>query len=301
MADPAALRETALERTFGVYVRRWVLWLALLVPVAATAGLVFLAVRAALTAAGAGEATEAARRAVAVMPGLAAVIWLIGGGVGAQVLALRTLAAGREPDVHATLLTVLPRLPRLLAVTAVVVVLVAAAGLAGAGAAAALAWVPRAALPALGASEATAKSLSLLVLLPLLVAGALPALWIFGRHVLAIPLAALRDEPPFASIAAGRRISRGHAGTVLGLFIVTALAGNVAVLLSRAAGSLVTLLVARDYYRPIFGAGPLDSSAGAWVQLGTTAAASLVMLPLLLLPCAILAVELERSADADAD
>lgn len=301
MADPASLREIALERTFALYLQRWLLWLALLVPVAVTAGLVFLAVRAVLAAAGAGGTPDPVSRAAAVMPGLAAAIWLIGGGIGAQVVALRTLTAGREPDVHASLLTVLPRLPRLLAVTAVVVVLVTAAGLAGAGTAAALAWVPRAALPALGASDATAKSISLLVLLPLLVAGSLPALWVFARHVLAIPLAALRDEPPFASLAAARRISRGRAGAVLGLFLVTTLAGNVVVLLSRAAGSLVTLLFAREHFRPIFGAGPLESSAGAWVQLGTTAAASLVMLPLLLLPCAVLADELERSADSTAD
>ena len=74
-------------------------------------------------------------------------------------------------------------------------------------------------------------------------------------------------------------------------------------LLSRAAGSLVTLLFWREQFRPIFGAGPLDAAAtgaGAWIQLGATIFAHVMTVPLVLLPLAVLAVELtrdERHAD----
>jgi hypothetical protein len=77
----------------------------------------------------------------------------------------------------------------------------------------------------------------------------------------------------------------------------------VLVLLSRAAGSLVTLLFWREQFRPIFGAGPLDvasTGAGAWIQLGATIFANVLTVPLVLLPLAVLAVELtrdERHAD----
>ena len=74
-------------------------------------------------------------------------------------------------------------------------------------------------------------------------------------------------------------------------------------LLSRTAGSLVTLLFWREQFRPLFGAGPLDAAAtgaGAWIQLGATIFANVLTAPLLLLPLSVLAVELtreERHAD----
>jgi hypothetical protein len=84
---------------------------------------------------------------------------------------------------------------------------------------------------------------------------------------------------------------------VLGLLIVTVLANSILVILSRAAGSLVTLLFWREQFRPIFGEGPLDATAtaaGGWVQLGATLFASVLTVPLVLLPLAVFAVELTR-------
>ena len=85
---------------------------------------------------------------------------------------------------------------------------------------------------------------------------------------------------------------------MLGLLLVTVVASNVFVLLCRAAGSLATLLLAPDHFRPIFGEGPLGSGAGAGVQLGATLAATFVTLPLMLLPLAVLSEWMRGRGDA---
>jgi hypothetical protein len=186
-------------------------------------------------------------------------------------------------------------------VTTLVALIVSVLGLAGLGVAAGLAWLPQWLLPALGASAATAKAISLLVLLPLLVLGSAPAIWAFGRHVLAIPLAAILERPAIAILARGREMARGHTGSILGLFLVASLAGTVAVLLFRLAGSLATLMLAPDYFRPIFGSGPLESDAGLGVQIAMTAAATFLTLPLQLLPFAVFCLELGQPAPAVQD
>jgi hypothetical protein len=177
------------------------------------------------------------------------------------------------------------------------------AGLVGLAVAAGFIYLPQLALPAFGVSAGTARTLSLLITLPMLVAGTAPALWALARYALALPLSAIVDASPFAVLSLSRRLSRGHGVSIVGLMVVTLLANTVLVLLSRAAGSLVTLLFWREQFRPIFGAGPLDvasTGAGAWIQLGATIFANVLTVPLVLLPLAVLAVELtrdERHAD----
>ena len=132
-------------------------------------------------------------------------------------------------------------------------------------------YLPQLVLPTLGVSTGTARTLSLLITLPMLVAGMVPALWALARYALALPLSAIAEASPFAVLSLSRRLSRGHGVSVVGLLVVTLLANAVLVLLSRAAGSLVTLLFWREQFRPIFGAGPLDAAAtgaGAWIRLG---------------------------------
>jgi hypothetical protein len=302
MAPPRALREVALERTFTLYLGHFALWLALALPVVATGAVVYLAARyAALGTVGPGAYPETIRSATAIA-WAAAIVWGLAGVAGGQVGALRAWERGRTPSVNALLLAVLARAPQLLATASLLVVIVTGVGLAGIGIATAIIWAPRLILPAVGLAEGTARSLSLLIALPMLVAGVLPALWALGRLIVALPLSAASDVSPFSALAIARRVSRGHAVTIVGLIVVTLLANSVVVLLSRAAGSLVTLLFWRDQFRPIFGTGPLEASAtgiGAAIQLGTTAIASVVTLPLILLPIAVFALELtkdERSA-----
>ncbi len=121
-------------------------------------------------------------------------------------------------------------------------------------------------------------------------------MWWFGRHVLALPLAAVAPLSVGTSLRAARRLSRGHLGTILGLFVVTALASNVAVLLARAAGSLVTLIIVPERFRPIFGTGPWKGAAGPEVQLVTTIVASLLTLPLVTLTFSVVAFALVSEA-----
>ena len=181
--------------------------------------------------------------------------------------------------------------------------MIGAAGLAGLAVAAGLIYLPQLVLPALGVSAGTARTLSLLITLPMLVAGLAPAVWALARYALALPLSAIAETSPFAILSLSRRLSRGHGVSIVGLLLVTLLANSVLVLLSRAAGSLVTLLFWREQFRPIFGAGPLDAAstgAGAWIQLGATIFANVLTVPLVVLPLAVLAVELtrdERHAD----
>jgi hypothetical protein len=302
MPSSRTLREIALERTFSLYLGHFAMWLALTLPVVATGALVFLSARAAAFGTiGPGAYPETVRTAVAIA-WTAAVVWGLAGVAGGQVGALRAWERGRTPSVNGLLLAVLVRAPQLLATATLLVVIVVGVGLAGLGIATAILWAPRLVLPALGVAEGTARSLSLLIALPLLVAGVLPALWALGRFVLALPLSAASDVSPLSALAIARRVSRGHVVTIVGLVVVTLLANSVVVLLSRAAGSLVTLLFWRDQFRPIFGTGPLEASAtgvGGLIQLGTTAVASFVTLPLILLPITVFALELtkeERSA-----
>ncbi len=266
-------RERALERTFMLYRRHFGLWLSLLAPVAMSAAFIWVALQRALAGASAGH-PDAVGRAVAAIPHVAAGVWLVAGGCGGQAIALVRIERG--DDVHAW--SILPPLARrslhLLAVATLMFVGVTALGLLGIGLAGALAHIPLIALPAAGASATTAKSVSLLVLLPMLVAGVVPALWWFGRHVVALPLVAVVAMPARAALTHARRVSRGHVGTILGLFIVTALASNVVVLLARAVGSLATLLIAPERFRPIFGTGPWEGAAGPEVQLAATLVAT---------------------------
>jgi hypothetical protein len=208
-----------------------------------------------------------------------------------------------HPGVNMVLLAVLRRAPRLLATASLLVVVVGLAGLVGLAMAAGLIYLPQLVLPPMGVSPGTARTLSLLITLPMLVAGTAPVLWAVARFGLSLPLSAIVETSPFAILALSRRLSLGHGVTVVGLLIVTLLANAILVLLCRAAGSLVTLLFWREQFRPIFGAGPLDAAAtgaGAWIQLGATIFANVVTVPLVLLPLAVLAVELtrdERHAD----
>jgi len=289
------VRERALERTFSLYRRQFWLWLSLLAPVALSAGLVWVLLERALAGVGAGQ-PDAVTRAIAAIPKVAAGVWLFAGACGGQALALVALERGEAVYAWSVLPALVSRAVPLLAIATLVFLGVASLGLLGLGLAGAIAHVPLILLPAAGASPNTAKSISLLVLLPLLVAGVLPALWWFGRHVLALPLGAVVAMSVGASLRYARQLSRGNLGTILGLFIVTTLASNVAVLLARAAGSLLTLLVAPDRFRPIFGTGPWAGAAGPEVQLLTTLAATLLTLPLITLAFSVTAFALVSAA-----
>lgn len=297
MAAQRSLREVALERTFSLYLQHVVLWLALLLPVVATGWLIFLAMRSAIVGSlGPGADPEIVRASMSAA-WAAVTVWGLAGVSGGQVCVLLVLDRRAHPHVNHVLLAVLRRAPRLLATASLLILVVLGAGLVGLAMAAGLIWLPRIALPPLGVSEGTARTLSLLITLPLLVAGALPILWTFGRYALALPLAVIAEKSPFTIMAMAARVSVGHRLSIVGLTIVTLLANSVAVLLSRMAGSLVTLLFWREQFRPIFGEGPLDAagtSAGAWIQLGATLFASALTVPLVLLPLAVFAVELTR-------
>jgi len=296
------LREVALERTFSLYFKHLVLWLALELPVLATGALIYLAVRAAaIGSLGPGADPETVRQLLPIAAS-AALVWVLAGLTGGQICALLAIDAHATPAVNSVLIAVLRRAPRLLATASVVVVFVSVAGLLGMGLAALLIWLPQLVLPALGVAPGTARTLSLLVMLPLLVAGSLPALWVLARHALALPLAAVAETSPFSIVALANRLSRGHAGSIIGLLIVTDLANTVVVLLCRAAAALGTLVLWPSQFRPIFGAGPLEAAtthAGAAILLGATGLATVVTLPLVLLPLSVFAVELTRRASAD--
>lgn len=303
MASQRSLREVALERTFSLYFTHFALWLALLLPVIATGWVIFLAVRSAVIGTlGPGVLPETVKAAMAA-PWTAVVVWALAGVGGGQICALLVLDRRAHPGVNMVLLAVLRRAPRLLATASLLVVVIGLAGLVGLTVAAGLIYLPQLVLPALGVTTGTARTLSLLITLPMLVAGCAPAIWALGRYALALPLSAIAEKSPFAILALSRRLSRGHAVSIVGLMLVTLLANSVLVLLSRAAGSLVTLLFWREQFRPIFGAGPLDAAAtgaGAWIQLGATIFANVLTAPLVLLPLAVIAVELtrdERHAD----
>jgi hypothetical protein len=303
MAAQRSLREVALERTFSLYVTHFALWLALLLPVVATGAVIFLAVRSAILGTlGPGISAETIKASMAA-PWTAAAVWALAGIGGGQICALLVLDRRAHPGVNMVLLAVLRRAPRLLATASLLVVVVGVAGLVGLTLAVGLIYLPQLVLPALGVSAGTARTLSLLISLPMLVVGLAPALWVLARYALSLPLSAIADTSPFAILSLSRRLSRGHGVSVVGLLVVTLLANSVVVLLSRAAGSLVTLLFWREQFRPIFGAGPLDAAstgAGAWIQLGATIFANALTAPLILLPLAVIAVELtrdERHAD----
>jgi len=303
MAAHRSLREIALERTFSLYFAHFALWLALLLPVIATGAVLFLTVRTAILGTlGPGVAAETIKAAMAA-PWTAVLVWCLAGIGGGQICALLVLDRRAHPGVNMVLLAVLRRAPRLLATASLFVVVIGTAGLVGLTAAAGLIYLPQLVLPAFGVSTGTARTLSLLITLPMLVAGTVPALWALSRYALALPMSAIADISPFAILGLSRRLSHGHGVSVVGLLVVTLLANSVLVLLSRAAGSLVTLLFWREQFRPIFGAGPLDAAstgAGAWIQLGATLFASVLTAPLILLPLAVIAVELtrdERHAD----
>ncbi len=303
MASQRSLREVALERTFSLYVTHFALWLALLLPVIATGSVIFLAVRSAIIGSlGPDAAAEMVQGAMAAA-WTAVLVWGLAGVGGGQICALLVLDRRASPGVNMVLFAVLRRAPRLLATASLLVVVIGAVGLLGLTVAAGVIYLPQLVLPTLGVSTGTARTLSLLITLPMLVAGMVPALWALARYALALPLSAIAEASPFAVLSLSRRLSRGHGVSVVGLLVVTLLANAVLVLLSRAAGSLVTLLFWREQFRPIFGAGPLDAAAtgaGAWIQLGATIFANVLTLPLVLLPLAVLAVELtreERHAD----
>ena len=241
-------------------------------------------------------------RAVLPMAWSAALVWALAGITGGQICALLVLDNGGSPAVNSVLLAVVRRSPRLLATASLFVVLVGGAGLLGIGLATGIIWAPRLWLPALGVSANTARSLSLLIALPLLVAGILPALWVLGRHVVALPLAAVAETSPFAIVGLARRLSKGHVGSILGLLVIADLAITAVVLLCRAAAALFTLVAWPSQFRPIFGTGPLDAATthpGAMILLGATAVAGVAMLPLLFLPVSVFAVELTRQRPVD--
>jgi hypothetical protein len=291
----ASLRERALERTFSLYTRHLGLWLSLVAPIGLSAGVVWLLVQRALSSVAIGQ-SESLTRALAAMPSVAAGVWLVAGVCGGQALALAAFERGEHVRARAVLPALLACSARLLAVGLVLLVSTSTLVLLGLGLAGALAHVPLLLLPAAGASATTAKSLALLVLVPSLVASIVPAMWWFGRHVLALPLAAVAPLSAGAALREARRLSRGRLGTILGLFVVTALASNVAVLLARAAGSLVTLIVVPERFRPIFGTGPWKGAAGPEVQLVTTILASLLTLPLVTLTFSVAAFALVSEA-----
>jgi hypothetical protein len=289
---PASAREALLEQTFTLYWRRLGWWLKLVAPLAISAAAVYWLVdRAAQTVLPAHTPPWTARAAV-IAPRFAAAAWLLAGVSAGQALALRAARdAGQAwPSLGSVLGALAPRFPRALATTMLVLVSAAAIGVLSIGAAAALAAAPMTLLPRWGVSDGSARSLSLLVLLPLLVAGVAPVLWFLSRSLPAIAVGAIASLSPVAALRASRAATRRRVWAVLGLVIVTQCASNVVVLLSRMAGSLGTLLVAPDLFRPIFGEGPLRSADGAVVQLAATLAATAVMLPLMLLPFAVVAV-----------
>jgi hypothetical protein len=303
MAAHRSLREIGLERTFSLYFTHFALWLALLLPVVATGAVIFLAVRSAIIGTlGPGVSADTIKASMAA-PWTAALVWALAGIGGGQICALLVLDRRAHPGVNMVLLAVLRRAPRLLATASLLVVVIGVAGLVGLTVAAGLIYLPQLVLPAFGVSSGTARTLSLLITLPMLVAGLAPALWALARYALSLPLSAIADASPFAILSLSRRLSRGHGVSIVGLLVVTLLGNSVLVLLSRAAGSLVTLLFWREQFRPIFGAGPLDAAstgAGAWIQLGATIFANVLTVPLVLLPLAVLAVELTRD-DRHAD
>ena len=303
MASPRSLREVALERTFSLYVTHFALWLALLLPVIATGSVIFLAVRSAITGTlGPDAAAEIVQGSLAAA-WTAVLVWALAGVGGGQICALLVLDRRASPGVNMVLFAVLRRAPRLLATASVLVVVIGVIGLAGLTVAVGVIYLPQLVLPAVGVSTGTARTLSLLITLPMLVAGLAPAVWAVARYALALPLSAIAEASPFAVLSLSRRLSRGHGVSIVGLLVVTLLANAIVVLLSRTAGSLVTLLFWREQFRPLFGAGPLDAAAtgaGAWIQLGATIFANVLTAPLLLLPLSVLAVELtreERHAD----
>ena len=302
MTAQRSLREVALERTFSLYFKHLLLWLALELPVVATGALIFLAVRTAIVGSLGPGADPQLVRSVMPLAVSAALVWGLAGLTGGQICALLAIDARATPGVNGVLLAALRRAPRLLATASLLVVLVGAAGLIGLGLAALLIWLPQAVLPSMGVAPGTAKTLSLLVMLPLLVAGTLPALWVLGRHAVALPLAAIAETSPFAVVGLANRLSRGHTGSILGLLIVTDLANSVVVLLCRAAAALAMLVFWPSQFRPIFGTGPLDAATtdvGAAILLGATGIATLVTLPLVFLPLSVFAVELTRRAAED--
>ena len=303
MAAQRSLREIALERTFSLYFSHFALFLALLLPVVATGAVIFLAVRTAIIGTiGPGADPETLQASMAG-PWTAVIVWALAGIGGGQICALLVLDRRAHPGVNMVLLAVLRRAPWLLAAASLLVVAVGVAGLVGLAVAAGLIYLPQLVLPPLGVSAGTARTLSLLITLPMLVAATIPAFWVLARYALALPLSAIAETSPFKVFALSRRLSRGHAVAIIGLLIVTGCANSILVLLCRAAGSLVTLLFWREQFRPIFGAGPLDAAstgAGAWIQLGATLFAHVVTAPLILLPLAVLAVELTRE-DRHAD
>jgi len=298
-----SLREIALERTFSLYFTHFALWLTLLLPVIATGGVIFLAVQTAILGTlGPGTLPETVQAGMAA-PWTAVLVWALAGIGGGQICALLVLDRRAHPGVNMVLLAVLRRAPWLLATASLLVVAVGLAGLLGLAVAAGVIYSPQLLLPALGVSAGTARTLSLLIMLPTLVAALIPPYWVLARYALALPLSAIAEASPFAVFRLSRRLSSGHAFAILGLLHVTAVANAILLLLFRAGGSLVTLLFWREQFRPIFGAGPLDpasTGAGAWIQLGATLFAHVLTAPLVLLPLAVLAVELtrdERHAD----
>jgi hypothetical protein len=294
---PASQREALLERTFAFYWRHLGWWLALVAPVVASAGAVWLLVDRALAALLPPDGPRPIVAAVAVMPHIAAAAWLLAGAIGGQAIALREGERHTWPALGDVLAQLASRFAATLAAAVLVIVHVAAIGAVGVGAAAALASAPMTLLPRWGVSEGAARSITLLLLLPLLVAGAAPVFWWLARHAIAIALCALEPISPWAALRAARDTTRGRVWAVLGLVIVTQCASNVLVLFSRMAGSLATLLVAPDRFRPIFGEGPLRSADGAIVQLGATLAATFVLLPLMLLPFAVVTVAWRNSGE----
>ena len=298
MPTPASTREALLEQTFTLYWRHLGWWLALTTPIAASAGAVYLIVDQAVRALSSDDASPLVVRAVAVMPGVTAAAWLLAGVSAGQALALRAAreSADRWPALGSVLAALAPRFLAALATAVLVLVSAAAIGVLSLGSAAALAAAPMTFLPRWGVSGGSARSISLLLLLPLLVAGAAPILWYLARHTPAIALGALGALSPRTALRTARAATTRRAWAVLGLVIVTQCASNVVVLLSRMAGSLGTLLVAPDRFRPIFGEGPLRSADGAIVQLGATLAATFVMLPLMLLPFAVVALAWQDDA-----
>jgi hypothetical protein len=298
--NPSSSREALLEQTFSLFWRHLGWWILLLTPSAVSAVAVYVLMERAREVL-LPDAPAPVIAATTVMPEIAALAWLLGGAIGSQVIALRAAAlrggAAAWPSIGDVLGQLAPRFAPVVATSVLVTVHVAAIGAVGAGVAAALAALPLSVLPGWGVSDGTARSIALLVLLPLLVTGAIPTFWWFGRHAIAIPVAALEHVSPWAALRAARQATRGRLGSVLGLFIVTSVFSNVFVLLSRMAGSLGTLLVAPDLFRPIFGEGPLKSADGAIVQLGATLLATFVTLPLMLLPFAVLCLALRTGPD----
>ena len=142
----------------------------------------------------------------------AALVWGLAGVGGGQICALLVLDRRAHPGVNMVLLAVLRRAPRLLATASVLVVVIGAAGLAGLAVAAGLIYLPQLVLPTFGVSTGTARTLSLLITLPMLVAGLAPAVWALARYALALPLSAIAEASPFAILSLSRRLSRGHGG-----------------------------------------------------------------------------------------